>query len=367
MMWDRSWRGLEQRSGSGDYTDSVLALVEQQARGGSGAGDVLSTSAVEVAAGAWQRALQGCTVRAPEWAARAITPRYLGMVGRSLIVDGEHLSVIDMTDGQLTLIPSASWHYEGGERPGTWYCRATTYGPSTSVTRVIPAAGVVHHVWGSRPSIPYVGRGPLAGAHRSTRLQAETERSLADEHGGPIANLLVTPEGERLAADPDDPDDDPIARVRTAVNDARGRAVLLETTAGGGAAGPTAAPRRDWDPRRIGPAPTEASVIAQKQLWGQLLAAAGVPAAVFDADAAGTARKESYRLFFELGVEPVAKAIEAELTEKLEVRVRLDFGPLAAKDIAIRAKVFRDLARAGRTTDEAAALSGMLLPDEESA
>ena len=104
------------------------------------------------------------------------------------------MHVIDVDRaGRVTLLPCSSWHFEGDAHPRTWTVRATFYGPSTSTTRNLPYDGVVFVKWGSTPGQPYVGTGPLSWAHTTARLQSETERSLADEAQGPLAQLLAIP------------------------------------------------------------------------------------------------------------------------------------------------------------------------------
>ena len=119
----------------------------------------------------------------------------LAQAGRDLIRSGDSMHVIDVDHmGRVTLLPCSSWHFEGDAHPRTWTVRATFYGPSTSTTRHLASAGVVFVKWGSAPSQPYVGTGPLSWAHTTARLQSETERTLADEAGGPIAQLLAVPQ-----------------------------------------------------------------------------------------------------------------------------------------------------------------------------
>ena len=88
--------------------------------------------------------------------------------------------------------------------------RVTSYGPSTSTTWNMPASGVVFVRWGSTPGQPYVRRtGPLSWAHTTARLQSEVERSLADEAGGPVAQLLAIPQDGG-----DGGEDDPLAGLK---------------------------------------------------------------------------------------------------------------------------------------------------------
>lgn len=127
------------------------------------------------------------------------------------------MHVIDVShSGRVTLLPCSSWHFEGNAHPSSWTVRATFYGPSTSTTRHLPFDGVVFVKWGSAPGQPYVGVGPTSWAHTTARLQSEADQSLADEAGGPIANLLTIPQDGG-----DDSGDDPLkllkADIRTAL------------------------------------------------------------------------------------------------------------------------------------------------------
>ena len=163
------------------------------------------------------------------------------------------MHVIDVNrDGRVTLLPCASWHFEGDAHPRTWTVRATFSGPPTSTTRQLPYEGVVFVRWGSTPGQPYVGTGPLSWAHTTARLQSETERSLADEAQGPLAQLLAVPSDGG-----DDSEDDPLKLLKADVRTARGKALLVETTAAGWGEGMSSAPRRDWQASRLGPSPPD--------------------------------------------------------------------------------------------------------------
>ena len=112
--------------------------------------------------------------------------------------------------------------------------------------------------------------GPLSWAHTTARLQSETERSLADEAQGPLAQLLAIPQDGG-----DDSETDPLAALKADIRTARGKALLLETTAAGFGEGRSAAPRRDWMASRLGPHPPESMAQVQKQSFEAVLAATG--------------------------------------------------------------------------------------------
>ena len=152
----------------------------------------------------------------------AVTPGFLGQVGRDLVRSGDSMHVIDVDEmGRVSLLPCSSWHFEGNAHPDTWTVRATFYGPSTSTTRNLPFDGVVFCKWGSTPGQPYIGTGPMSWAHTTARLQSETERSLADEAGGPLAHLLAVPQDGG-----DDSEADPLKLLKADIRTARGRALL---------------------------------------------------------------------------------------------------------------------------------------------
>ena len=103
----------------------MVRLIEAQAAGT--AADASSTAAVEAAAGALSRAFASAEVSGPPHVLNAVTPGFLAQVGRDLVRSGDSMHVIDDVNdmGRLTLLPCASWHFEGNAHPDTWTVRAT--------------------------------------------------------------------------------------------------------------------------------------------------------------------------------------------------------------------------------------------------
>ena len=264
----------------------------------------------------------------------AVSPGVLAQIGRDLIRSGDSMHVIRVGgDGMVQLVPASSWHWEGTHDPATWTVRATAYGPSTSTTWNLPASGVVFVRWGGTPGEPYVGTGPLAWAHTTARLQSETERSLADEAGGPLAQLLAIPQDGG-----DDGDGDPLAMLKADIRQARGKALLLETSAAAWGEGRTAAPQRDWQASRLGPMPPESMATIRKDAFEAVLAACGTPPSLF-IDSDGTSQREAVRRWHLGSVLPLVRLLEHELTAKLETGVRLKFDSYPL-DLAGRAQAF---------------------------
>ena len=343
----------ERRQSGGSFTDQVVRLIEAQAAGT--AADASSTAAVEAASGALSRAFSAATVAGPGWAKRAIGPEFLGQVGRDLVRRGQSMHVITVSPmGGVALLPAASWHFEGDAHPSTWRVRATVYGPSTSTTRHLPYSGVVFVKWGATPGQPYTGVGPLSWAHTTARLQSETERSLADEAGGPLAQLLAVPQDGGT-----DEEGDPLAELRADIRRARGKALLMETTSAGWGEGAGAAPRKDWQAERLGPNPPASMGEVMGQGFLEVLASCGVPPGMFQ-KMGDSGQREAYRRWCALVVQPLGRLLSLELSAKLEAEIKLDFSGLYAHDLAGRARAFSSMVQGGMDPAKAAGLSGLM-------
>ena len=337
MHWP--WSKRERRDSGGDFSDAVVRLIEAQAAASTA--DASSTAAVEAASGALSRAFASAEVVGEPWVAEAVSPGVLAQIGRDLVRSGDSMHVIRMgRDGMVTLIPASSWHWEGNHDPDSWTVRPTCYGPSTSTTWNLPASGVVFARWGSTPGQPYVGTGPLSWAHTTARLQSEAERSLADEAQGPLAQLIAVPSDGG-----DDGDDDPLKMLKADIRQARGKALLLETSAAAWGEGRQAAPQRDWQASRLGPMPPESMATIRKDAFEAVLAACGTPPSLF-VDSDGTSQREAVRRWHLNLVLPLARLVEHELTVKLETPVELKFDSYAL-DMVSRATVVAKLAQAG--------------------
>ena len=355
MRWP--WSKPERRESGGDFSDAVVRLIEAQAAGS--AADASSTAAVEAAAGGLSRAFASAEVIGAPWVENAVNPAVLAQIGRDLVRSGDSMHVIRVGgDGMVRLIPCSSWHFEGNHDPSSWTVRATAYGPSTSTTWNLSASAVVFVRWGSAPGQPYVGVAPTSWAHTTARLGSEIERSVADEVAGPLAQLLAVPQDG--GADDADDADDPLKMLRADIRAARGKALLVETTAAGWGEGKNAAPQADWRQQRLGPAPPDVLAQLRRDAFAHVLAACGAPPSMFVDNADGTAQRESLRRWHLNTVLPLARMVEHELSAKLETPVKLKFDGYP-KDMVSRAQVFSKLIAAeGMTKEMALAISGLM-------
>ncbi|MDE0357680.1 MAG: hypothetical protein OXN92_08040 [Gammaproteobacteria bacterium] len=346
MRWP--WQGREKRSSGGSFTDAVIRLIEAEAAGTST--DSSSTAAVEAASGALSRALASARVSGPPHVIRAVSAGFLAQTGRDLIRSGQSMHVIRVSRaGRVRLLPAASWHFEGDADPSTWRVRATVYGSSSSTTYRLPLSGVVFAAWGATPGQPYTGVGPLRWASTTGRMLAEAEKHIGDESAGPRGNLLPVPAA----------DDDKLAKLKAAVAALKGRALLTETTSTGFGLGAQEAPRQDFVARRLGGSVDQNMMLARRDGFAEVLAATGTPPSLFT-DADGTAQREAFRRYLTMTVQPIARVLEQELSEKLETSVSLGFEDLYAHDLVGRASSFQKLVAAGVPVADALNTSGLM-------
>ena len=263
------------------------------------------------------------------------------------------MHVIEVRGGTVRLRPAGSWDVHGGPDSEDWFVRADLFGPSGNRTRVVAHAGVVHPRYAVDPSRPWLGVGPLQWATSTGALASNLERRLSEEAGGIVAHVLPVPQ---------DPAEGALDTLRQDIAQARGGTTLVETTSAGWGEGRGAAPAADWRPQRIGANPP-AAIDAIRTSTGQSIAAAcGVPPALVSRSD-GTALREAWRQFLFGTISPVAKILEAEISEKLDVGVDLVFDELRASDLAGRARAFQSMVGGGMDVTEAAALAGLLAKD----
>lgn len=343
----------ETRQSCGDFSDAVVRLIEQTAAGSTA--DARSTAATESAAGALSRAFAATEVVGPPWVQQAVSPTFLGQVGRDLIRSGDSLHVIRVNPmGKAVLLPCSSWHFEGDADPDTWMVRATVFGPSSSQTWLLPYSSVIFVKWGSDPGTPYVGTAPSSYASTTNRMLTATQKTLADESGGPLANLLVSPQD---GGDGDE-DTDPLADLKRDIRNAAGAGLMVETTNAGWGEGKASAPQGDWTPRRYGPMPPAPLIELSEQAHGMMLAASGLPPDLATVSTA-QGQREAFRRYLTMTVMPLSAMLVRELQDKLETDVSLSFNGLYAHDLIGRAAALKGMVAAGVPLDKALEESGL--------
>ena len=327
---------------------TAIAIDVLTAAIGATTANAWAAGAIETASGLWSRALSTATV---EPAGLPIGTRWLAEVGRDLARRGEAIYLTDIAPGgRLRLLRASTADVWGdGPDPETWWYRLTITGPRTTRTVTAPAASVVHVRYATEPHSPARGVSPLEYASLTGKLGANLERSLGYEAGGAVANLIALPEGHQSPEG-----------LTDAIRTAKGRTLLPETTAGG-YGDRQGAPRRDWQPQRLGADPPTALVQLRQHVEASVLNCFGIgaplgPAGVND----GTAQREAARRLWTLTVQPLAALIAEELTRVLDRPVALEYGrPSGMADLAARARAVSALVdKAGMDRSDAMLLVG---------
>ena len=355
-MWPFRKAPVETRQDGTSYTDVVIRALVAAATGEEQAA-AHGTAASEAAASQYARAFSMARITPESPTTRAVTAFVLANVVREMVTRGESMYLIRVTGGEIELAPVGSWDIRGGDRKDDWQVRVDTYGPtSSSTTTLVPYAQVLHFMWSYDSALPWVGVGPLSRASVTGSLHGGLDRTLGYEVRGPVGHLLPTPAGP----DTEDENEDPLGDLRRDIANLKGATALVETTSAGFGEGSLAAPRRDWVPSRIGASPPEPLVNLQEQTFDQLLAACGVPAALYGRGGDAAGRREAFRVFLHASVSPVAEIIAEELRRKLEVPdLMLTFDELFAGDLQGRARALHSMTQAGVPIEDARRLAGL--------
>ena len=329
---------VEERAG---YSDLLLAGLETLASGS--AGNILRTSALEIAARIWSGALASASVTGGRG---ALTPEVLAMTGRQLVRTGEAVFAIEVRDGAVALYPVAEWEVLDGYR----YRAEVLKPPGRSLSRSLPREAVVHFKWATDPREPWRGVAPMAAAALGATVAANVETRLSEEATAPTALLLPVPQdGGGRGLDP----------LRADIAAAKGAAVLAESTAAGWSEGRQSGTLGDWDVKRLGPMIPEQLRQLHEDALQRVMSACGIPGSLASVGADGTQLREDYRRFVMLSVQPLAAELAAEASAKLDGPVALGFHGLHGHDIVARSTAYAKLREAGLEDGEARRLAGL--------
>ena len=343
--------GSERRQGG--YTDTITSQFVAAAFG-DGAMSPLGLSALETAAGLWSRGFAAAEVTGDRGALDPIT---LSHMARELCRSGNSMWWIRVGDaGDVRLLPVGDWDPHGPYDPELVSYRISIYGASDNVVRWVPNDGVIHAKYAFDSTRPYYGVSPMAYAHSSGTLAGYLERRLGEEASAAVGHLLPVPD-RHGAEGPDDDGTDPLAAFKSDLGSAKGRTLLVESTAAGWGDGRAAAPQAEWTPKRFGGAPPAPNVALRQAASEAVLNACGVPVALTGHGEASGLR-EAWRVFLHGTLAPLARLIETEASRKLDSEVRINFDGLMASDLQGRARAYKSLVDGGMPGPDAATLCG---------
>lgn len=312
--------------------------------------DATQLAAVQAAAGMWGRAFAVASVEPATAATRMLTAPVLHDFGRSLVLQGESLYLIDSAPGGLRLMRASDWDITGVK---SWQYRLTIAGPSGTYVRRVGADSVLHPRINQDASAPYRGQSPVKLSELTSGLAAHIERSLKREAAANTGYVVPAP------LDGSSPDD--LEALKGDIKTLRGRTALvpgMQRAWNDAGVGPGTA---NWRVQRIGSDPPETLVNLRSDAALAVLGACGIPPVLFDSRSDGTSLREGFRQFLHGCISGVAEIVAAELSEKLETDVRLNFTRLHAADIQGRGRAFASMIGTGvegLPVDRAAELAG---------
>ena len=345
--------GYEKRADS-SYTDALVAVLTSGAAGTSTALPT-ATAALESCAGLIGRAFAACEVHGPESVVKALTPDLLSMIGRALIRRGEILFHVDVTDGRLRLFPVASHDISGDHDPSSWKYRVNLAGPDYQTTiENVSSDNIIHAMYAADPERPWRGYGPIQAALLAGRLSASTAAALADEASGPRGSFLPMPK---------DAGDSTTDALRSDIKSANGGMLTVESMSSAWKSGEQ--PPADWTQKRFGPSPPDSLTKLLSVASQEVMGACGLSVSLF-MDADGTGQREAWRRALFSVIQPLGRLVETELQAKLDAPdLKLGWAELRASDLQARARSFKNLVDGAMPIEKAAALSGLLLPENE--
>ena len=277
-----------------------------------------------------------------------LTPSVLAAIGRGLAARGEVVFVLDV-NGAVELTQASAWKVSGGTRAETWRYTVELPLPTGSVVkRTLPADAVLHVRYATRPAAPWRGVSPLGMADETRALATWIERRLAQEAQTATSYILSLPDGGATQQ---------FNALKDSLSAGQGKLHLFETTVQGWGQGQTAAPKGDYDVKRVGANPPDSLGTLRGDVKNDIFGAYGIPSSIHGT---GGSARESYRQFLSSTIQPLAKLVVEELADKLAVpTLALDFTELRAADIAGRARAYGVLINAGMPPAEAAEATGL--------
>lgn len=309
------------------FTSMILAARESYISGVSDLAELSAT--VQGCVSLWEQAFASADVAGTDMLDR----RTLAMLARSVAMRGEALFLI-----RDRLVPVSDWDLSTVDgMPRAYRCSIPEVGGGRQET--VLAGEVIHVRLAADPFAPWSGQSPLRRAALSAGMLQAVESALRD-------TWADAPIGSQVLPLPDGSADD-MAKMRSAFRGRRGSVLVVEGVAQAVAAGmhPLADKRRE-----------DLTPDLHRAEAGQLLGAAqasvchayGVLPAMLNPATTGPVVREAQRHLAQWTLEPLAKLVAEEASEKLGATVSIDVvRPLQAFDMGAKSRSVLALVNAG--------------------
>ena len=308
-----------------------------------------TVAAVEVVAGRVEAQFMEARVVGSTTARRALNPRILGMVGRSLVEQGESLHFLEMDrmGANVELIPAQqSWVVYGGFRPDTWVIDATLQGADTVRQEIALRGGWLHVIRSAAPEWPYRGVPAYRRATLTFELAKAAEDALIRESRIPAKAIFPIPgqggSGQAVAD-----------YLRAKISNVLESVMFPETVMQNRAT----APQTDWKAQRVTPMPDAALVRLSMDAQARVIAAMGAHPALLGNAATGTADREARKQLMDFLVYPLGVLVSHEASLTFDEPVELQWD--VQDDVRLtRARTAQTLLAAGVKLNDAMVEAG---------
>lgn len=336
-----SWFRPKIEKRSGGFTEQILAAREAVVFGRRGVAELTAT--VQSCVSLWEGGFSVAEVSGTD----LLGPGELAMAARTLALRGEALFLI-----RDTLVPASDWEITTRDgRPRAYRVSVPDTGGGRTETAL--AAEVLHFRVGADPAAPWRGQAPLRRASLTAGLLQAVEEALAEV-------FECAPLGSQVVPLPENPQVSSEAMSRS-FRGRRGRVLLRESVQVTAAGGP--APVTDWRPSDLSPDLSRSGAVETlASARGSVMGVYGVLPALMDPKTTGPVVREAQRHLATWMLQPVARLMAQEASEKLGETVSIDvLQPLQAYDAGGRARalggIIEGLARAKEAglSDEAIA------------
>ena len=336
----------EVRASGDNYAEMKTREFQRRAEGQNGKPEVLA--GVQACVGLWERSMASATVQPASTALQAVCPRFLGLIGRMLALNGDFVALIEVINGAVYLRPASQHEVYGDFR--TWTYWLYLDGPTAGThTARVPADEVVHFRMGADSRRPWEGIGALQLSKESADLASAIEAALVEELKLPIGRIAPhagAPEQLSVYGD----------RLRMGG--------LFSVRGFDAQRGQDASAK--FRPAPYGPEPDEPMRSLRRDVRDELANLFGIPPTLFDARGDGSAAREGWRRWWVGTMAPVAGMVQDELKMKLDPAATVGLDALRASDedgrsraISRRATAAQTFMAAGIERDEALRLAGI--------
>ena len=347
----RQWRkrlGGETRSSNGATTGNPYSLVPYIPTVPGVTPKVANNGVVEAAIGMTARAMSSARVNGHR--ASRITPQLLDTTVRGMMVTGRTVMLIEPADPPRFRFASGPPDIQGGPNPETWTYRINLAGPTASQYITAPSSNVLDFMWSVMPDQPWHSLAPIRGD--TIALLARIDSILAAENSAETGyyHTVTFPHDVEV-------DEELMEIVGKAWYDrtyrdrsAEVRPVFL---AGGATVGAA--------PVRKGSNPPATLVELRSQVAADVIAALGIPPRLLTGETQPD--PAALRRWKTVTLEPLARMIGQELSNKLGEPITLTLDSVGAADATGLARAFKGYVEAGLSKREAARIVG--LPADE--